>query len=104
MRPRRLGRPSAERRLAFMERKPLRQNAVIAGGQPGQKPRAQAPLSRARQIGGVTGLPQKAMHRPCPRLLLNVDERLEFPQMMRVAQRVRHARHASNTAARNHGR
>ena len=87
------GEASAERRLALMESKPLRENAVIAGGQPGQKPGAQAPLLRPGQIGSVTGLPQKARHRPRPRLLLNVDERLEFPQMMRVTQRVGHADH-----------
>ena len=42
----------------------------------------------ARKVRCVAGAAQQALHLARPVLFLDLDQRLQFPQMMRVTQRV----------------
>ena len=50
-----------------------------------------APFSRA--VRGVTRAAQQPLHLASPRLFLDLDESLQFAQMMGIAQGVEHALH-----------
>ncbi len=69
-----------------MEGKPAPDDGVVAFDQGAQNERRQ----RRRAFGrggahGAVGLDEKIAHLPGPLLLVDVDQGLEFPQMMGVA-------------------
>ncbi len=69
-----------------MDGKPARHDGVLALNQGAQNRRGQ----RLGVLGpggyGCVGLDEKVAHLPGPLFLVDVDERLEFAQMMSVAQ------------------
>ena len=65
---------SFQRRLAFMECQPLRQDAVIARVQPDKESGVQALVSLSGQISGMARVASEPGHRQRPRLFLDVDK------------------------------
>ena len=47
----------------------------------------------AREVRGMTGEAQQSLHLARPVFLLDFDERFQLAEMMRIAQRVKHAGH-----------
>src|SRR6266404_3118700 len=82
--------PWVQRRPAFMEHQPLRYDTVVARCQPDPKRRLQTCWAAPGQISGMARLLQKPEHRPRPRFVLALAQRLEFPQVMRITQGVGH--------------
>src|SRR4051812_7892662 len=83
-------RGGGQRGLRRMERQPLSDESVVTSLDAGDQGRLERHALVACEIGGVAGAAQQALHPARPILLLDLDQRLEFPQMVRVAQRVQH--------------
>ena len=56
------------------------------------EPRLESDAALAGEVCQVTGAAQQALHLARPVFLLDVDEGLEFAQVMSIAQGVQHAR------------
>src|SRR5215213_8065264 len=80
-----------QRGLRRMERQALGEDSVITSLDAGDQGRLERHAPVARQIGGMAGAAQQALHPARPVLLLDLDQRLEFPQVVRVAQRMQYA-------------
>ena len=76
-----------------MEGEPLRHDGIIASLDEGNEARFERPLFLAGEVYGVAGPAQQDLHPARPVLLVDVDECLQFAQMMRVAQRMTYAPH-----------
>ena len=79
--------------LAFMERQAVRDNAVVTSFDQRDQARLERHTLLTCKIGRVACAAQQALHLACPVLFLDLDQRLQFPQMVRIAQRVQHAGH-----------
>src|SRR3954469_20657088 len=74
-------------RLRVMECQTVRQDRVIPSLEQCDQTRLQRHAPLARQVARVAGAAQQALHPARPVLLLELAQRLQFPQLMRVAQR-----------------
>src|SRR4051812_50118414 len=74
-----------------MESQTLGEDRIVTSLDAGDQGRLERYAPVARQIGGMAGAAQQALHSARPILLLDLDQRLEFPQVVRVAQRMQHA-------------
>ena len=74
-----------------MERQAFRQDRAVTSFDPGDQTRLQRHVPLARQVRRVASAAQKALHLARPGSFLDLDQRLQFPQMVRVTQRVQHA-------------
>src|SRR3954468_8675268 len=74
----------SKRRLVLVEREPLGDDDVIAA--PELVDKAGVERHAPGEMGGMTGAAQQALHPARPLFLLDVDQRLEFAQVMGVAQ------------------
>ena len=91
LQPRRCG--TAQRRQGHVECQAVGHDGVVAALDERDESRPERHALLAREIGGVAGAAQQYLHPARPILLFDLDQRLQFPQMMRVAQCVQHARH-----------
>ena len=82
-----------ERWLGLVEGDALGDNGFKPALDSGDQARFQRAAPLARQIGGVAGPAQQALHRARPALLFDLDQGLEFAQVVGVAQRVQNALH-----------
>ena len=74
---------------AAMEGEALTQDLPVAGEEALEHGRSQTVGARlARCLDRLVGLEQKIAHGRGPRLLVDLDQRLELAQMMGVAQRM----------------
>src|SRR3954447_17336112 len=80
-----------QRGLRRMERQTLSEESVVTSLDAGDQGRLERHAPVAREVGGVAGAAQQALHPARPVLLLDLDQRLEFPQVVRVAQRMQYA-------------
>ena len=72
-----------------VEREALGQDGIVAPLEQRDEARRQRRLATfPRQIGGVAAAAQQPLHLARPVLLLDLDQRLEFAQVMGIAQRV----------------
>ena len=69
-----------------MEREPLGDDGVIAAPELGDKAGVERHAAVPSEMGGMTGAAQQALHLARSLFLLDVDQRLEFAQVMGVAQ------------------
>ena len=74
-----------------MKRQALGEDSTVTSLDAGDQGRLERHTPIAREVGGVAGAAQQALHPACPVLLLDLDQRLEFTQVVRVAQRMQHA-------------
>src|SRR5271170_1149804 len=74
--------------LAFMERQAVRDNAVVTSFDQRDQARLERHTLLTCKIGRVACAAQQALHLACPVLFLDLDQRLQFPQMVRIAQRM----------------
>jgi len=74
-----------------MKRQTFSEESVITSLDAVDQGRLERYAPVARQIGGVAGAAQQALHPARPILLFDLDQRLELPQVVRVAQRMQHA-------------
>ena len=82
-----------QRRLGLMEGEPFGENGVVTALETFDESRFQRNASFSREIGRVTGAAQQPLHLARPVFLLDLDQRLQFAQMMGVAQGMQHAWH-----------
>ena len=76
-----------------MEREPLGDDDVIAAPELVDKAGFERHAPVPGKMGGMTGAAQQALHPARPLFLLDVDQRLEFAQVMGVAQGMQHPFH-----------
>ena len=74
-----------------MERQAGRKNGIIASLEQRDEAGWQRHAPLAREIGRMTGAAQQQLHFARPVFLLDLDQGLQFPPMMRIAQRVQNA-------------
>jgi len=82
-----------ERRLGLVEGQPFGQDGVITALHPCDQAGLQRAAALACEVGGVTTAAQQLLHLARPVFLLDVDQGLEFAQVMGVAQGMTHVRH-----------
>jgi len=75
-------------RLRVMECQAVHQDGVITSLEQSDQARLQRHAALTRQVAGVAGAAQQALHPARPVLFFDLDQRLQFAQMMRVAQRM----------------
>ena len=80
-----------QRGLRFMEGQAIRDNGVVTPLDQGDQSRLQRHVLRACEVHRMAGPAQQPLHPARPVLLLDLDQRLQFAQMVRVAQRMQHA-------------
>ena len=80
-----------QRGLCRVKRQALSEEGVVTSLNAGDQGRLERYAPVARQFGGVAGAAQQALHPARPVLLFDLDQRLEFPQVVRVAQRMQYA-------------
>ena len=88
-----LHRGSRQRHLGLMEGQPLGDNGVVTALTTFDQLRLQRNALFSRSVRGVTRAAQQSLHFARPRLFLDLDESLQFAQMMGIAQGVQHALH-----------
>ena len=77
--------------VGLMEGEPLGDNGVITALTTFDQLRLQRNALFSRFVRGVTRAAQQPLHFARPRLFLDLDESLQFAQMMSIAQGVQHA-------------
>ena len=82
-----------QRHLGLMEGQPLGDNGVVTALTTFDQLRLQRNALFSRSVRGVTRAAQQSLHFARPRLFLDLDESLQFAQMMGIAQGVQHALH-----------
>ena len=82
-----------QRHLGLMEGEPLGENGVVTTLTTFDQLRLQRNAPFSRSVRGVTRAAQQPLHFARPRLFLDLDESLQFTQMMGIAQGVQHALH-----------
>ena len=80
-----------QRGLCCVERQTLGEDSIVTSLDERDHAWFQRYAPVAREVGGVAGAAQQALHPACPVLLLDLDQCLEFPQMVGVAQRMQYA-------------
>ena len=75
---------------ASMERQAFSEDGVVTALEQRDETRLQRHALLAREVGRVAGATQQALHLARPIFSLDLDQRLQFAQMMGVAQRVQH--------------
>jgi hypothetical protein len=91
-----LGGGGRERRLSLVEGQPLGQDGVVTAFNlcmQARPERVESNAALAGEVCGVTGAAQQLLHLARPVFLLDLDQGLEFTQVMGVAQGMKHARH-----------
>ena len=78
------GRCGGQSGLCLMERDALRDNAVVTSHDHCDPRRPQRHIPLARKVGRVTGEAQQALHLACPLFALDLDQRFQLAQMVRV--------------------
>src|SRR5262245_21089858 len=84
---------ATERGLLLVESEALRHDGVVASLDMGDEARFERDAPLASKIGRMTGSPQQDLHLARPIFLIDFDQRLQFSQMMGVAQGMEHALH-----------
>ena len=80
-----------QRGLRFMECQAIGDNGVITAFDQGNQPRLQWHILLACEVHDMAGTPQQPLHPARPVLLLDLDQGLQFTQVVRIAQRMQHA-------------
>src|SRR5262245_65413192 len=75
-----------ERGLLLVESEALRHDGVVASLDMGDEARFERDAPLASKVGRMTGSPQQDLHLARPILLIDFDQRLQFSQMMGVAE------------------
>jgi hypothetical protein len=73
-----------------MEGQPFGENGVVTTFETFDEPRSQRNAPFSCSIRDVTGAAQQPLHLARPLFFLDFDERLQFAQMMSIAQGVQH--------------
>ena len=81
-----LHRGSRQRHLGLMEGEPLGDNGVVTALTTFDQSRLQRNAPFSRSVRGMTRAAQQPLHFARPRLFLDLDESLQFAQMMGIAQ------------------
>src|ERR1700738_3971423 len=84
---------AAQRRQRLMKGEPLRHDGVVTPLDARDQSRFERNATLAGEIDGVTGPTQQDLHLARPVLVIELDQRLQFPQMMSVAQGMQHVLH-----------
>ena len=82
-----LGHCARQRRLLFVKSQARHNNRIVSSLDARNEARLQVKAALPREVCGVTGAAQQALHLARPILLLDFDERLQFAKVMRVIQR-----------------
>src|SRR5271167_458796 len=80
-------------RPRLVELQTVCENAIVTSVDQRDQTWFQRQALLARKVRHVAGAAQQALHLASPVLFLDLDQRLQFPQMVRVAQCVPHAGH-----------
>src|SRR5271156_446002 len=79
-----------QRQLGLMEGQPFGENGVVTTFETFDESRFQRSAPFSCSIRNVTGAAQQPLHLARPLFFLDFDERLQFAQMMSIAQGVQH--------------
>ena len=79
-----------QRQLGLMEGQPFGENGVVTTFETFDESRSQRNAPFSCSIRDVTGAAQQPLHLARPLFFLDFDERLQFAQMMSIAQGVQH--------------
>ena len=82
-----------QRRLGLMEGQPFGENGVVTTLTTCNQLRLHRNAPFSRSVRGVTRAAQQSLNLARPLLFLDLDESLQFAQMMGIAQGVQHASH-----------
>ena len=77
-------------RLGLMKGEPCGDDGVVSVLEPLREAGFQRPVAFAGHVGGMAGPTEQALHPQRPGFLLDLDQGLEFSQMMRIAQGMQH--------------
>jgi hypothetical protein len=80
-----------QRRLRLMECQTVGDDGVVMPLDQGDQSRLQWHVRFVDEVDRMAGTAQQALHLARPVFLLDLDQCLEFPQMMGIAQRMQHA-------------
>ena len=80
-----------QRGLRFMECQAIGDNGLVTPFDQRNQCRLQQHILLACEVHGMAGAPQQPLHPARPVLPLDLDQGLQFAQMVRVAQRMPHA-------------
>jgi hypothetical protein len=84
---------AAQRRQRLMKGEPLRHDGVVTSLDTRDQSRFERNATLTGEIDRVTGPTQQDLHLARPVLVIELDQRLQFPQMMSVAQGMQHVLH-----------
>ena len=79
-----------QRQLGLMEGQPFGENGIVTTFKTFDESRPQSNAPFSCSIRDVTGATQQPLHLARPFFFLDFDERLQFAQMMSIAQGVQH--------------
>src|ERR1035437_1156989 len=82
-----------ERRLRLVEGEALGEDGVITALEAFEHAGLERDAAVARAVGHPRGAAQQPLHLACPVFLLDVDQGLEFAQVMGIAESMEHSRH-----------